>query len=48
MAKKKTPEFPGESTETSVGITQLSIDTGREDLNTIVAKLNEVINFLNK
>lgn len=26
----------------------LSIDLQREDLNTVVAKLNEVINYLNK
>lgn len=29
-------------------LTPLTVDLGREDLNQVVAKLNEVIEFLNK
>lgn len=34
-------------TETKEVIGKLSIDMGREDLNNLVIKLNEVIDFLN-
>jgi len=49
MARKKAAEdvvFPSVFT-VKEDIAPLSIDTGREDLNTIVTKLNEVIDFLN-
>jgi hypothetical protein len=48
MAKRKieTPEV-AEVVVAEVKVSPLSIDLGREDLNTVVTKLNEVIDFLN-
>lgn len=48
MAKKKieTPEVTEVVADKTV-MSPLSIDLGREDLNTVVTKLNEVIDFVN-
>lgn len=40
--------FPEQTTEKQPVIQPLSIDLNREDLNTVVSKLNEVVEFLNK
>lgn len=43
MAKaKEVKESP------KIALTPLTVDLGREDLNQVVAKINEVIEFLNK
>ena len=46
MAKDKTNEAGEEVVHTK--ILELSIDLQREDLNTVVAKINEIIAHINK
>ena len=50
MPKKKKEETKVEEIEledSSKGISPLNLDLGRDDLNRVVAKLNEVINKVN-
>jgi hypothetical protein len=51
MAKKKIEQIETPEAflkpEGKIEVSPLSIDLGREDLNTVVTKLNEVIDFLN-
>jgi hypothetical protein len=48
MAKKKIEQIETQEViAEKVEVSPLSIDLGREDLNTVVTKLNEVIDFLN-
>jgi hypothetical protein len=46
QSKKSKPAE--EAVQERPSLTELSVDLGREDLNQLVAKVNEVIRFLNK
>lgn len=51
MKKKNETKKEGEQevlTPVLTGISTLSVEFGREDLNTLVEKINEIINHLNK
>lgn len=47
MAKKEVKEEIKEEVKEVLPITELVIDSGRADINEIVAKLNEIIKRLN-
>lgn len=47
MAKKKVVEVSTEETTVPTEIGMLSIDYGREDLNNLARKVNEIIGHLN-